>query len=154
MRAIEVVKKHQSSTPHLPVVFKTAVELTASQSHDGIGAAHGPEHARLLAARTTQGLASGFDDTRCLRTELAAEFGVPHALRVPAFWEQAAEHLRAVPGVERVALAGWPLPSGTSARNFVSINGAPPAEEPVSFLNVSPGLAPAPTPARVWVAAQ
>jgi predicted permease len=57
----------------------------------------------------------------------------------PAYWEQVAERLRAVPGVERVALAGWPLLTGSSARNFISINGTPPSEDPASFLNVSPG---------------
>src|SRR5262249_17364242 len=44
----------------------------------------------------------------------------------PVVWDQIAEHLRSMPGVERVALAGWPLFDGSSMNNFISINGAPP----------------------------
>jgi hypothetical protein len=57
----------------------------------------------------------------------------------PAFWDQVAEHLRAVPGVETVALAGWPLLSGTMSNDFVSIHGAPPSDVLAFFLRVSPG---------------
>jgi predicted permease len=77
---------------------------------------------------------NGFSAERILVLDTVAERAL-----LPAFWDQVAEHLRATPGVERVALAGWPLAAGTSARSFVSINGAAPHEEPVSFLNVSPG---------------
>jgi putative ABC transport system permease protein len=42
------------------------------------------------------------------------------------FWEQAAEHLRNVPGVETVAMSDSPLLGGSSWNNFVSVNGAPP----------------------------
>jgi predicted lysophospholipase L1 biosynthesis ABC-type transport system permease subunit len=44
-----------------------------------------------------------------------------------------------MPGVERVALAGWPLFDGSSMNNFISINGAPPGPVLAYFLNVSPG---------------
>jgi len=59
--------------------------------------------------------------------------------RPPVFWDQVAEHLRTVPGVETVALAGWPLMSGTMSNNFISINGAPPTDVLTFFLAVSPG---------------
>src|SRR5580698_246893 len=39
------------------------------------------------------------------------------------FWEQAAEHLRNVPGVETVALSDSPALGGSGWNNFVSVNG-------------------------------
>ncbi|PYU03511.1 MAG: multidrug ABC transporter substrate-binding protein [Acidobacteria bacterium] len=39
------------------------------------------------------------------------------------FWDQAAEHLRSLPGVDTVALADAPLLGGSSWNNFVSVNG-------------------------------
>jgi hypothetical protein len=42
------------------------------------------------------------------------------------FWEQVAEHLRGVQGVETVALTDSPLLGGSSWNNFISVNGAPP----------------------------
>jgi len=50
-----------------------------------------------------------------------------------------AQHLRTVPGVDSVALAAWPLMSGTMSNNFISINGAPPSDVLAFFLKVSPG---------------
>jgi len=50
-----------------------------------------------------------------------------------------AEHLRSVPGVDAVAMSGWPLLSGIDWNGFISINGAPPTGVLTSFLNVSPG---------------
>ena len=60
--------------------------------------------------------------------------------RVPAvYWEQIAEHLRTVPGVERVALAEWPLMDGWGIKfSSVSVDGAP-AGPWECFLSVSPG---------------
>jgi len=58
-----------------------------------------------------------------------------------AFWDQVTERLRAVPGVETVALAGWPLLSGVGWNGVISIGGAPPAGDLAYFLNVSPGWA-------------
>jgi predicted lysophospholipase L1 biosynthesis ABC-type transport system permease subunit len=50
-----------------------------------------------------------------------------------------ADHLRAQPGVESVALAGWALLTGSNAWNgFVSVNGAPPGPVLAYFLSVSP----------------
>jgi putative ABC transport system permease protein len=56
-------------------------------------------------------------------------------------WDQLAEHLRNVPGVERVAIAGWPLLSGTGWNDAVSFNGGAPSEDLTYFLSVSPGWA-------------
>src|ERR1017187_3723419 len=50
-----------------------------------------------------------------------------------------AEYLRAVPGVETVALASWPLLSGYSSNDAVAVDGGPPSEDMAFFLNVSPG---------------
>jgi predicted permease len=57
----------------------------------------------------------------------------------PALWGQVAAHLRAVPGVEKVALAGWPLLGGENWNNLVSVNGGPPSDDLTYFLKVSPG---------------
>jgi predicted permease len=60
----------------------------------------------------------------------------------PVFWDQVAEHLRAVAGVQEVALAKWALLApGGSWNGFVSINGAPPGPVLAYFLNVSTGWA-------------
>jgi predicted permease len=58
----------------------------------------------------------------------------------PAYaWDQMAEHLRGIAGVEKVAMAGWALPGGNSWNGVVSINGAPPGEEFAYFLPIAPG---------------
>jgi putative ABC transport system permease protein len=57
----------------------------------------------------------------------------------PVFWDQVAEHLRTVPGVATVALAGWPLLDGNAWNGFISVNGAPPGPDLAYFLAVSPG---------------
>src|SRR5208282_929507 len=44
----------------------------------------------------------------------------------PAFWDQVAEHLRAVPGVETVGLANGTLLGGLGWNNLISVNAAPP----------------------------
>ena len=54
-------------------------------------------------------------------------------------WEQVAGHLRELPGVEQVAIAGWPLLSGNGSNGFISINGAVMGDRLAYFLNVSPG---------------
>jgi predicted permease len=56
-----------------------------------------------------------------------------------AYWDEVADRLRAVPGVETVALAGWPLLSGWQQSNFVSIHAELPASPLAFMLNVSPG---------------
>jgi predicted permease len=58
----------------------------------------------------------------------------------PSVWEQVAEHLRSVPGVESVAMSEWPLLDGVGYRfNRVSIQGGPTTDAMVRFLIVSPG---------------
>ena len=46
-----------------------------------------------------------------------------------------------MPGVERVALAGWSLLSGNGWNDSVSVDGGPPSEDLAYFLSVSPGWA-------------
>ena len=53
--------------------------------------------------------------------------------------DQVADHVRALPGVESVALSAWTLLSGIGSNGFVSVGGAPPHELLAYFLNVSPG---------------
>ncbi len=77
---------------------------------------------------------TGFSADRLLTLETVAQ-----PAQSPVYWTQVADHLRALPGVETLALAGWPLMSGTMSNNFISINGAPPGDVLTFFLNVSPG---------------
>jgi len=74
---------------------------------------------------------TGFSAERVLTLDTVTERAQP-----PAFWDQVAEHLRTVPGVETVALAGWPLLSGNGWNDSISVNGS---EDLAYFLNVSPG---------------
>ena len=77
---------------------------------------------------------TGFSSERILNLET-----VTHRPQPPVFWEQVAEHLRGVPGVETVALTVWPLMSGESGVGSIAINGAAPAEVFADFLKISPG---------------
>ena len=76
----------------------------------------------------------GFSAERLLTLETVAQ-----RPQSPVFWDQVAEHLQAVPGVEKVALAGWPLLAGWSLNGFISVSGAPPGPVLAYFMNVSPG---------------
>jgi len=76
----------------------------------------------------------GFSTDRLLLLETVAGKG-----QLPVVWNQTAEALRAVPGVDSVALSGWPLLGRIMINNDISINGAPPSPTPAWFLNVSPG---------------
>ncbi|HLY18413.1 MAG TPA: ADOP family duplicated permease [Bryobacteraceae bacterium] len=77
---------------------------------------------------------TGFSAERILNLETVAQRPQP-----PALWDQVAAHLRALPGVEDVALTIWPVMSGESAVGFVSVGGAPPGDVFSDFLTVSPG---------------
>jgi predicted permease len=77
---------------------------------------------------------TGFSSERVLLLETVAQ-----RTQAPVYWDQVAEDLRAIPGVEAVALAGWPLLGGNAWNGFVSVNGAPPGPVLAYFLNVSPG---------------
>jgi predicted permease len=76
----------------------------------------------------------GFSAERLLTLDTVTERAQP-----PVFWDQLAEDLRAMPGVEAVAISGWPLLGGGGWNGFVSINGEPPGPVLAYFLSVSPG---------------
>jgi predicted permease len=78
----------------------------------------------------------GFSAERLLTLDTVAQ-----RAQSPLIWDQVAEHLRTVPGVETVALCGWPLLGGNAWNGFVSVNGAPPGPVLAYFLSVSPGWA-------------
>jgi predicted permease len=75
----------------------------------------------------------GFSTDRLLLLETVAGKG-----QLPVVWNQTAEALRAVPGVDSVAISGWPLLGRIKINSDISINGAPPSPTPAFFLNVSP----------------
>ena len=77
---------------------------------------------------------TGFSPDRLLLLHTVAQ-----REEAPVFWDQVAEHLRTVPGVATVALAGWPLLDGNAWNGFISVNGAPPGPDLAYFLAVSPG---------------
>jgi putative ABC transport system permease protein len=77
---------------------------------------------------------TGFSSERLLALDAVAPKNEPRV-----YWEQVAEHLRAVPGVEKVAMAGWPLLAGGAWNSFISVEGAPPGPTLGYFLDVSPG---------------
>jgi predicted permease len=66
-------------------------------------------------------------------------WAIPARPQLPSAWDQVADHLRTVQGVEKVALAGWPLLTRNSVNGFISVNGAAPGPVLAYFLNVSPG---------------
>ena len=76
----------------------------------------------------------GFSTDRLLMLETVAGKG-----QLPVVWNQTAEALRAAPGVNSVAISGWPLLGRIMVNSDISINGAPPSPTPAWFLNVSPG---------------
>ena len=76
----------------------------------------------------------GFSTDRLLLLETVAGKG-----QLPVVWIQTAEALRAAPGVDSVAISGWPLLGRIKINSDISINGAPPSPTPAFFLNVSPG---------------
>jgi len=79
-------------------------------------------------------LPTGFSSDRLLTLQSVTE-----RPQRPAVWEQVAEHLRALPGVETAVLAEVPLLSGYTSNNGVSVNGAPPNDVLAYFLAISPG---------------
>ncbi len=77
---------------------------------------------------------TGYSSERILNLEALTRDPQP-----PVVWDQVAEHLRSVPGVEKVALIAWPLMSGESAIGNISINGALPTDVFSDFVTISPG---------------
>lgn len=76
----------------------------------------------------------GFSTDRLLLLETVAGKG-----QIPVVWNQTAEALRAVPGIESVAISGWPLLGHIAINSDISINGAPPSPTAAWLLNISPG---------------
>jgi putative ABC transport system permease protein len=90
-----------------------------------------------LFVRTFDSLANrplGFSPENLLLLDVVAQQGQP-----PAVWDQVADGLRNVPGVEKVAIAGWPLLSGGTWNNFVSVGGRPARPIFTYLLATSPG---------------
>ncbi|HYK36634.1 ADOP family duplicated permease [Alloacidobacterium sp.] len=79
----------------------------------------------------------GFSTDRLLLLETVAGKG-----QTSVVWNQTAEALRAAPGVDSVAISGWPLLGRIRINSDISINGAPPSPTPAFFLNISPGWLP------------
>ena len=55
-------------------------------------------------------------------------------------WDQLADKLRTLPGVQNVVVAGATLLGGNSWNGFVSVDGAPPGPVLAYFLSTSPGF--------------
>jgi putative ABC transport system permease protein len=83
---------------------------------------------RNLAHQST-----GFSADRVLTLDTVAAGALPVA------WQQVVDRLRSEPGVEQASIAGWPLLSGYSSNNSISVNGGPPSDDLTYFLPVSPG---------------
>jgi putative ABC transport system permease protein len=83
--------------------------------------------ARLSHQRT------GFSAERLLTLETVTPRPQP-----ASSWEQVAGYLRAVRGVEAVAICEWPLMTGGSWNGFISVGGAAPGPMASYFLSVSP----------------
>ena len=75
----------------------------------------------------------GFSARRLLALDV-----VTRPSQTAEYWEQVAQMLRTLPGVEDVGLSGWPLLSGTGWNGFVSVDDGPVSEDLVYFLGVSP----------------
>ncbi len=81
------------------------------------------------------GQPNGFASERILNIDIVNPANEPAVL-----WDQVADHLRELPGVQSVAYADWPILDGRSFKfNSISIDGGPPSETAASFMNVSPG---------------
>jgi predicted permease len=77
---------------------------------------------------------TGFSADRLINLDAVAQPAQP-----PVAWSQVATDLRALPGVESAAIAGWPLLSGNGSNAFIWINGAATTNTLAYFLGVSPG---------------
>ena len=77
---------------------------------------------------------TGFSSERILNLETDSSRARPSV-----FWEQAAEHLRSMPGVEAVALANRTLLNGSNFNNSVALNDGPPSDDLTYFMEISPG---------------
>jgi putative ABC transport system permease protein len=76
---------------------------------------------------------TGFSADRLLTLETVTPQPQPDVA-----WSQVADRLRALPGVEAVALCEWPLMQGGSWNGFIAINGGSPSSVASYFLSVAP----------------
>jgi putative ABC transport system permease protein len=77
---------------------------------------------------------TGFSAERLLVLETTSRPAQPQI-----YWDQMADHLRGMPGVERVAQASSTLLKGESWNDAISVNEGPPSVDLAYFMNVSPG---------------
>jgi predicted permease len=79
--------------------------------------------------------ANGFSSAGILNIDVVNPANEPSVL-----WDQVADHLRAIAGVQSVAYADWPILDGRSFKtDAISIGGGAAQETPAWFMNVSPG---------------
>ncbi len=78
---------------------------------------------------------NGFSAERVIILDTIANSPQP-----PVYWDQVADHLRDLSGVERVAISAWPLIDGNGSNGFVAVNGEPPSQTLAYFLSISPGF--------------
>jgi putative ABC transport system permease protein len=76
---------------------------------------------------------TGFSSDRLLTLETLTTTPVKEV-----YWEQVAERLRSIPGVAAVGLSEWPLLTGESWSDRVTVNGASPRDVESYFLTTSP----------------
>jgi predicted permease len=76
----------------------------------------------------------GFSSDRLLLLETVAQNPRP-----PAVWDQMAENISGIHGVEKVSLCGWSLLAGGAWNSVVSRNGGPPGSIVAFGLTISPG---------------
>jgi predicted permease len=88
----------------------------------------------VTSFRRLQNRPLGFSTDRLLLLETVADKG-----QLPVVWSQTAEALRSAPGVDSVAIAGWPILGHIRINSEISINSAPPSPTPAFFRPVSPG---------------
>ncbi len=79
---------------------------------------------------------TGFEADGLLALETVTRGNQPHPL---AHWNEIAEHLRGVRGVESVAISGWALMTGNGWTETVAVNGGAFDTRDVYFLAVTPG---------------
>jgi len=86
----------------------------------------------VASFRHLQNRPLGFSTDRLLLLETVTGKG-----QLPVVWNQTAEALRTVAGVNSVAISRWPLLGRIQINSDISMNGAPPSPTPAFFLNVS-----------------
>jgi predicted permease len=88
----------------------------------------------VSSLRRLSHLPTGFSPDGILLLETVSRQDQPAVV-----WQQVADDLRSVSGVEGVAISQWPLMSGTMSNNFISVHNAPPSTVLAFFLGISPG---------------